>query len=121
MKIKVTTGKYDLIDSGFVVAEGAKPVRFTIEDIFIEMKFLDDEHDERMETDISSDGQGLNLRLYNFCNPFGTGFHDMRNIATINGSRVFFSFSASYTELNDGKKFRHVKYSFYKEDNVDDK
>ncbi|WP_440884976.1 DUF6864 domain-containing function [Vibrio campbellii] len=119
MNIQITTGKYELIDSGFIVAEGSNPVRFSIDDVYVELRFYDDGREERTESEVSSDNQGLVMRLYNVVNPLGSGFHDIRNIATVNGVPVYFSYSAAYTEGAAGKKLRHISYSIYKEGVVD--
>ncbi|MGR2884604.1 DUF6864 domain-containing function [Vibrio vulnificus] len=114
MLITVSSGSYTLLDSGVVVAEGNKPVRFAIQDIYLEIRFLDDDLENRTETEVSDDGKGLVLRMYNVNQSFGgSGFHDIRPIATVDGAQIYLSFDARFIE-HPSKKIRHVSYSIYK-------
>ncbi|EGQ9971466.1 hypothetical protein LCX39_004443 [Vibrio vulnificus] len=114
MLITVSSGSYTLLDSGVVVAEGNKPVRFAVQDIYFEIRFLDDDLEDRTETEVSEDGKGLVLRMYNVSQPLGgSGFHDIRSIATVDGVQIYLSFDARFVK-HPTKKIRHVTYSLYK-------
>ncbi|EHK9101505.1 hypothetical protein M5224_004713 [Vibrio parahaemolyticus] len=114
MLITVSSGSYTLLDSGVVVAEGNKPVRFAVQDIYFEIRFLDDDLEDRTETEVSEDGKGLVLRMYNVSQSLGgSGFHDIRSIATVDGVQIYLSFDARFVK-HPTKKIRHVTYSLYK-------
>ncbi|MFA1563207.1 DUF6864 domain-containing function [Aliivibrio fischeri] len=114
MKITVSSGSLTLLDSGVVVAEGSKPIRFSIQDIYYEIKFLDDDLESRSESEVADDGKGLVLRMYNVNKLIGgSGFHDIRSIASVDGFEIYLSFNARFVE-HPTKKVRHVSYSIYK-------
>lgn len=115
--MKITTGKLEVFESGIVRTGVANSVKFDFDVIWAEFVFLeDDQKTYRSEYNISEDGNGLFVKLYNSAH-FGNGIVNPLKIGSLNGREFFVSYRCF-------RPFQEetwvLEYTFYKGDEVNE-
>jgi len=110
--ITASSGDYDIIDSGTVISFGGESVIFRLPDnLIIRFAFLTDDsnnthsiqYHQHSETD-------LEVRLFNFNNPLGTGNIEPIHIGNINNRPLFLNVRVHF--LNASLS-RTIHYTWY--------
>ena len=110
MVIKKTVGEFDLIDGGSIVANQSNNILFLIDNLEIEIVFVDSE-DKKQEIKSSIvDNKKLQLHLLNFNNPLGVGPTRPISVATFSSGIEIFLHYVVYS-ISDTKIFHYSWYS----------
>ncbi len=118
MKIRITSGEYEIIDSGIVIAaEEDKDVTFHVEagiafSFSLQLTFKNNDSGEQtIERNIT--GNQIKFDCYNFFNA-GTGTSELIELATYQGQKMYIKFwSYLDGDLPKKKKTRKIEYTFY--------
>ncbi|HFQ5433992.1 TPA: DUF6864 domain-containing function [Vibrio vulnificus] len=118
--MKITTGNLEVLQAGVVRTGFKKSIKFDFTAIWIEVIFHQDKTKEIafFEFKPSEDGNGLNLHLYNYGGPFGSGFVEPVKLGSLEGRELWFSFEAR--QVSPDYEAYSLEYVFYNGDAVDE-
>jgi len=109
MNIKISTGNYDVIDSGTVINIVNETIEFVISDLTYVIEFRNDSEkaNNPVEKEVINN-RSLRLVFYNYNNSLGTGNLNPVAIGTIKGRRLFISYRVYALSDNSGKAFHYT-------------
>ena len=102
--MKITVGKYTVLDSGSVFSINSEDVVFDIkEGIKVRLKFTDDDNDTpNIKYDLVSDNE-ITIKLENFKSPFGVEPSAPLNIGTYDGKSLLLHFKINGMDTGKNK------------------
>ena len=116
-RIIVATGNSDILDSGTVISFRTEPVtfNFTGANLIVRFSFFNDTANATNRIEFRTiTAQELEIQLYNFNNPLGTGNTAPLEIGNIDGRVLFLNFRVYFLQ-GEGNKTIH--YTWYLQKN----
>lgn len=119
MDVKISSGNYEVIDSGTVVSNLNEVIEFKISTLTFVMEFRNNPEiiNNRVDKEAFNNNTSLRLIFYNYNNSLGTGNVNPVSLGTINNRRLFINYRVYALSENSGKTFH---YSFLLEKEVSD-
>ncbi len=119
MNIKKKVGDFNLIESGSIVLNQSNNISFFIADLEIEFVFNNNDEKKQEVKAIPIGNKKLQLQIFNFDNPLGTGPKMPMSVATLNNNEEIYLQYVIYS-INE---IKILHYSWYSKlvviDNVD--
>jgi hypothetical protein len=115
-KISISSSNKEVLHSGVVHTFSANDLQFKLDGLTFIFSFIDDGGKQRVAGSTSS-GKQLNIKLFNFTNPLGTGLIEPKRIGSYKHRELFIAFTV-YT-LNK-KSTKLFNYTFFVGDKIDD-
>jgi hypothetical protein len=111
--MKITSGEYEIFESGTVINFEEEPITFELEDLKVTLLFKDDS-DKKKNHDLEFNPispKELEIILINFNNPLGTGTKSPISIGRLNDRKLYLNFRV-YDSLNK-KSNKTIDYCWY--------
>ncbi|HLA55128.1 MAG TPA: hypothetical protein VK623_03440 [Flavobacterium sp.] len=110
MEIEVTTGNYEIIGSGTIVANYNTPVEFNFSTLTYVFQFSDDllSSSTRIEYEQFKEKKGLTIKFINFNNALGLGSSNPLSIGNINNRKLFLNYRIYTLSENLGKTIHYT-------------
>ncbi|MDX2360372.1 MAG: hypothetical protein QNK23_06175 [Crocinitomicaceae bacterium] len=115
MNVKISTGNYEIIDSGTIVANSGESIVFEVSSLTFIFEFRSDPNKPKSNISKEVDGdKSLKIILTNFNNSLGTRNTDPLSIGTVNNRQLFINFNVYFNSESVGPTF-HYSFLYLKE------
>lgn len=109
--MKISSGGHDVHASGTVISYKKESLVFQLaDDLRIIFKFLDDEVGKPHMNASGTDAHSLEITLFNFNNPLGTGIIDPLLIGELNDRELYVCFMVHSIAETPSKTFHYTWY-----------
>ena len=110
MDFKVEIEEYEIISTGTIIGVLDKPIRFRIENLVFELTFRNNSEfqEQKLSTEVLSDGKKMILNFDNFNNSFGTGNQEPMKLGYVSGKAIYFNYRVYSLAENVGKQLHYT-------------